>query len=149
MRLLALSLVFSSFSAVACPDLAGKYAACRSTTGSGSNSHDMVITQSTRSGITTYTIKNIDDESNEPSEDTAIADGKPYSESADSDMGPVTYIGTATCEGDKLINDVKIEIDGAEVAAMVMKYSKSGKILKSEVKGHIFGIPSNDVIICE
>ena len=149
MHLLALPLIVASLSASACPDLAGTYATCRSTMGSASNSHDMSIIQSSRRGVTTYSIKMTYDESGEPGSETIMSDGKPHSEIADSDEGQVIYTSTARCEGNALINDVVIKMDGIEIAGMEMKYTKSGNTLTNETKGHLFGFPSQDTLICE
>ena len=79
MRLLAVALMLSSFSAfAACPDLSGKYAVCRSTTGQSSGSTDMVVTQVTKNGVTTYTLVSTDDESQDRTTETLKADGKTY-----------------------------------------------------------------------
>lgn len=64
MRSLLLASLFVSATAVACPDLSGKYAACKMSDGTITDT-DMVISQSVQSGVTVYSTSSTDAETGE------------------------------------------------------------------------------------
>ncbi len=76
MRFLALAAFIISSSAIACPNLAGTYATCRSTTGQTPGSTNMIVTQSVTNKITTYEVSATNNETNEREQETYRADGK-------------------------------------------------------------------------
>lgn len=56
MRLIAVAMILVSTSALACPNLAGHYAICRSINGYSAGSTDMEVKQTVQNRITTYAV---------------------------------------------------------------------------------------------
>jgi hypothetical protein len=75
MRFLALATFIISSSALACPNLAGTYTTCRSTTGQSPGSTNMIVSQSVTNKITTYEVSATNNETNEREQETYRADG--------------------------------------------------------------------------
>lgn len=152
MRLLAIALMLSSVTVfAACPDLSGKYAVCRSTTGESPGSTDMIVTQATKNGVTTYTIVSTDDETQERTTQSLKADGKTYTEIEDvpeTDMKMKT-LSTVTCVGNTIQESISAFIGDDELANVNAVSTKSGNTLTTVMTGTIFGSDINDTIICE
>lgn len=149
MRLLAASLLLLSVSAMACPDLAGSYPICRSTTGESSGSKDMVISQNTERGITTYTMSMVNEETQETESEILIADGKTRNDTAESEMGTLTASLIVVCSGEALVSKMAISAEAGEIAAINNTMTKSGKTLVQDVTGHLFGEEMKEHLICE
>lgn len=151
MRFIVIAGLFSSLSAMACPDLAGTYSTCRSITGNTSGSTDMVITQSTQNKVTTYTIVSTDSETNERETETYRADGKITSSTiTDPDSGIVlTMSSVVKCAGYALNLNMKVNMSGQQVADMTSSMSKSNKQLTIKMTGSNFGEEINETLICE
>lgn len=151
MRSLAIALAFTSYSALAaCPKLEGTYAACRSTTGSMSESTEMVVTQKTKNGITTYTVTSTDSESQERKSEDMIADGKTRTETQnDPELGEITASMTFTCSGPKVVGDMSVIAQGTPLIELHQEVSKNGSALEMDYAGTIFGMEFTDTLICE
>lgn len=152
MRLFAVALLALSTSAFACPDISGKYAACRSLTGNSSGSTDMVITQTTSNKITTYSVTSTDAETNERSTETFKADGKTVSNTqTDPDSGMTLQLSTnVSCVGTSAVKiNMIVNFNGEQAANIVQTISKSGKTLTMKATGNNMGEEINETVICE
>ena len=151
MRTLAIVLAFTSFSAfAACPNLEGTYAACRSTTGSMSESTDMVVTQKTQNGVTTYTVTSTSSETQERSSEEMIADGKTRTETTnDPELGEITASITFTCSGPKVIGNMVATVEDMTLFEINQEVQKNGSALEMDYTGTIFGMEFTDTLICE
>lgn len=151
MRLVAFMTLLISTSVLACPNLAGRYASCRSTTGQSSGSVDMVITQSTNRGITTYTMTATDSESQERSTDAIKSDGKPL---IDTEVDPesgltLTTSMSASCTATALNIKVNADLSGTPILTAEMKVTKVGNQLQQVITGMAGEESLNDTVICE
>lgn len=152
MRLIAIITGLLSLSAWgACPQIAGAYKTCRSTSVLNSGSNDMVIEQKVVNRIMNYTFKAVDIESGERITDSYKADGKTKIVSrTDPDSGlSMKTETTATCVGDVLNIKVNAFIQNEAFARIVMNISKDGHQLIQETTGESLGEPVNDTLICE
>lgn len=149
MRLFALAFLIISSSAIACPNLAGKYAACVSQTGDSSGSTDMVVTQARQNGAMVYVLESTDNETQERVSDTARADGKLIVVTETHDGSVIGVSTLSSCEGQTLKIAQAISIEGAEIAKIDMKITKSGKTMTINSSGSVFGAPVSDTLICE
>jgi hypothetical protein len=151
MRSLAIVLALSSFSAVAaCPNLAGKYASCRSMTGGEGGSTDVVITQKEENGITTYTITSTDNESQERETENMVVDGKTYTETEnDPNLGEITTSTTYSCGDDKVVGKDVISWQGQEIANIDEEIMKNGNAVEINMTGTVFGQDANEQMVCE
>lgn len=150
MRFIAAIALLSSFSAFACPNLAGNYTSCRSTTGEASGSSDVVITQTVRNGATVYTMTSTDDETQERNTEEMIADGvdRTHVEN-DPNMGEVRMSVRFTCAGQTLTGKQTVTVQGQAIADMNQTINKVGQTLQIGVYGMIFGADFSDTLICE
>lgn len=151
MRSLAIVLAFSSVSAfAACPNLAGTYATCRSTTGSMDGSTDLVITQKTVNRITTYTMTSTNDRTQERETEEIVADGKTRSETQnDPEFGDVVASVTFSCSGPKMTGNVSISMNGGSIFDYSQEVQKKGSTLEIDYFGTLVGMPFQDTVICE
>ncbi len=151
MRSLALATLLISFSSIAaCPNLAGSYATCRSSTGSIGGSTELVVTQATTAGVTTYTFSSIDDETHERDADEMIADGKTRSETAqDPNYGEIKASITYKCSGNSMIGNENVLVDGQTFMDINHETVKSGNTLTRKYSGEAVGFPFDDTLICE
>ena len=151
MKALLLSTLLSTSAFAACPDLSGKYAACRSITGDSAGSTDMVVTQVLKNGVVTYTITATDNGTNERTTDTYRADGRSYTTTEtmpDTDLKIVTTINVS-CVGNTAVQRLVASAEGQEMANVVSTMAKVGKQLLNETVGTIFGSAIADKVICE
>ena len=151
MRFLAITALFVSVSAFACPDLSGKYATCRSVTGNTAGSTDMVITQAIELKTTVYTITSTDAETSEVSTDVYKADGKLTSSSIkDPDSGMVlTMSSLVKCVGNALSMNMKVVMNNEVVADMNTNVTKANKQLTIKMNGKNMGETMTETLICE
>lgn len=151
MRLLLIGLIFSSSAFAACPDLSGKYANCRSTTGNMEAPPKIEVTQTIRNGITTYNLTTFESESEETNTDSYKADGKTYVQSTrDEDSGVTfTQATSASCVGDALNLNVKITVEREVFATYRTVITKSNGVLIQTTTGTSMEQPIDDVVICE
>lgn len=151
MKFLVSTLVLISTSAFACPNLAGKYKACRSTTGQSTNTIDIEMTQTTKNGITTFKMISTDLETNERMTETYIADGKTkIEENKDPETGIIIKTRTTTtCMGDAVKIILVPEIEAQEVGNMTAMLTKVNTQMIQKMSGQIFGERIEDTVICE
>lgn len=146
MRLFALIILMTSFSAMACPNLAGSYK-CRSTTGDETL---LNITQALTNGITTYTLTTTDEAGDESTE-VVKANGKTTSSietDPDSGMRVSTYI-TGSCPSEAFAMKVAIYMGNELLVNVTTRFSKSGNQLHQQLSGSAMGETVSDKIICE
>jgi hypothetical protein len=150
MRIFAVVLAFSSFNALACPNLAGQYARCVSSTGVSAESTDVVVTQSIQNKVTTYTFTSTDSDTQERHQNTFIADGRTYSTSErDPESGWVMETKLSLrCVGQSLHFRSFAILDGEEIAHTNQIFTKQGKQIQSKMEGRIMGQAISD-LICE
>jgi hypothetical protein len=148
MRFIAIAVAFASLSAVACPNLAGKYAVCTSATGMP-GSTDLVITQAIANGATVYTMTETSDMDGERETNTIVADGIERVMTEDMDGVVLEAKMKTSCAGDALVSSVGISIEGMEFGQIETKMTKVGNKLIQEVSGDILGEDVSDVITCE
>jgi hypothetical protein len=151
LKTIALIALFVSFSALACPNLTGKYFTCRSETGASTPNSDLEITQKIVAGVTQYWISYIDQETQEPVTDHMIADGKVHTTTErDPESGWVmTNKVKATCVGSQLKVEATMLIDNQNIAQVKILMSKNGTALKQVTNGHFMGETINDTTYCE
>jgi hypothetical protein len=150
MRVLAISALFVSLSAMACPDLAGTYLTCRSTITSRVGDTDMVVAQSIINGVTVYSISAVSDESGEREVTTINADGKKYTEQFEPQEGfRVVVTSSATCEGNVLKVKINTKLNGENQGDLTMDVSKNGNQINQAIYGEVFGENVSDNVICE
>lgn len=120
MRILALLFIFSSFSALACPDLQGLYRVCLSTDGV---KNKLRVVQSVKNGANVYNIS----WSTERLQ-IHIADG--ISRTTPIFDTGLSLISTAMCEGDILKRTLSTqEADGTISMSVTQEYSlEAGKL---------------------
>ncbi len=149
MRFLSMVLAFASFSAMACPNLAGRYASCVSESGQSSNTSDVVVSQSAAGGVVTYTVTETDDESGERDTTSIPADGVARTETDDSGDFPMTTVSTTTCSGDTLVNTAAISTGGEAIGSVNITIHRDGARMVQVVDGMIMGAEISDTIVCE
>lgn len=155
MRTLILGLALVSTSAfaqdfAACPNLAGKYAACRDQAGRP-GSKDIVITQTLKNGITTYTLASTDASTNERETETFRADGKTVVRSEkDPETGAVFALATTVrCAGNNVIMDMKVTYGNEELSNVTTTVARVGTQLTQVTKGSSMGESVDETMVCE
>ncbi|MFL5785276.1 MAG: hypothetical protein ACJ76H_11735 [Bacteriovoracaceae bacterium] len=151
MRSLAIVLALSSFSAVAaCPNLAGKYASCRSMTGGEGGSTDVVVTQKEENGVTTYTITSTNDESQERETEEMIVDGQVHTQTTnDPNVGEITSSETYTCGDNKVLGTEIVSMQGQEIASLNVEVLRNGNAMEMNITGTVFGQEASEQMVCE
>lgn len=145
MKTLLIASLFS-FSAFACPNLAGNYKACRSVEGTSDISYEQFsVVQRMDGKVHIFHISSVD-ELGERSIDTYKADGKVYSQEINNEEdGTYTeYTTKATCSG----NELKIE-SAVFSEKMTVVLSKEGKKLVQKMNGTILGMNVDAKVVCE
>lgn len=145
MKLFLLTLILAS-RAIACPDLAGRYAVCKSVTGLSSGSYDLVVEQSDDSFILTQT-----------NADTGYRNSSKYKANGKLDVDikidPITGIvlkvdTTSTCADSELLVKSVIFLNGQEFIRMQTVLSRSGDTLSMAMTGQNSDQPVSDTLIC-
>lgn len=150
MRFLLIASLFVSSTAFACPNLAGKYASCRSTTGQTSGSSDVVITQGITNRITTFVVT-MTDENQDRSTHTYKADGKVTKEEIkdpDSDL-VIQTLSTASCTNTAFTVKSEVKYGGEIAITLATKMYKNGKQLIIENSGYDGETNYSEKQICE
>src|SRR5688500_16803360 len=120
MRSIALCLSLLSIPALACPELEGTYAVCRSQTGNSSGSANLIVKRSIQNGVTVYTAVSTDNESQETTESVYIADGKTR-KTVEADPQTGMEIETTTkvkCAGKVMKVDVVMKLEDFPMITM-------------------------------
>lgn len=152
MRLLSFIFIFVSSSALACPDLSGTYASCRSLTSSDSTSSDVVVSQRLVNGQTVYTVTASDDETAERSTENLQADGKVVvTKMTDPESGMEFDLYTLmACEGtNSLYIASRIIFQEQTLGTIVTNIKKEGSSLRMTSKGKAMDQEINEESICE
>lgn len=151
MRALFIALTLASTSAFACPQLAGTYKECRSTTGNSSGSTDMVVSQSVQNKVSTYTVTATNNDSQERETEIYKADGKAVVESIeDTDSGMIFQTSTVvSCSGNVLNINIDMKLNGMKIGYSKVKVSKNGKQLIIDSKNFDGEEEVTDKEICE
>lgn len=147
--LLLLSSLISS-SLWACPDLQGTYSTCRSTTGVTANTYDVVMTQETSEGITTFTMTSTNSSNNQRSTTTMRADGVTNTEVQSGSGLNLEIANTVSCkenESLKIKNDVTL--NGQKLIKISTVVTKEDNSLVMNMSGNNMGKLFVDVVICE
>lgn len=149
MKAFVLGALLVSFSAVACPNLAGVYKTC--TSSAGEVAPGSTITQSTKNGVTTYVLSYFDEETEVQVEEKIIADGVARSaEVVDDETGMTIAMSTvASCSGKALVMNASIATQGQELANVLVNVTKSGNKLVSVTKGSSMGQAIDETEVCE
>lgn len=142
MRAIALFTLLVSASAIACPDLSGKWASCKSQTTGDHGSMEM--SQSTENGMTIYRSKTVDAVGTQ--EDEIIADGI-VKTSVDEDG--VSTVQKKSCEGNKLVVSIHYELDGQIEGATQITVQKKDDKLITKATGKFGSQTLNQEIVCE
>lgn len=131
MRFLAALALLVSSSAFACPDLAGTYAECRSTTGQSPGSTNMVVTQSVANKITTFDVVATNNETNERENETYRADGKINTQVISDPESGITLETTSkiSCTATTLNIDMSVKLNGEAAGYANIKVAKVGSQL--------------------
>lgn len=131
MRFFAILTLLISSSAFACPNLAGTYASCRSTTGATPGSTDMVVKQSITNNITTYDVSATNNETNERENEIYRADGKINTQViTDPDSGITLETSSKVyCTGTTLNIDMNVKLNGEVAGYANIKVAKVGSQL--------------------
>ncbi|MGE3609794.1 MAG: hypothetical protein AB7I27_09440 [Bacteriovoracaceae bacterium] len=145
------ALLISTSAFAACPNLAGHYANCRSTTGQSAGSRDLDISQSTSNGITTYTVTSTSNEDQQRTTDTVVADGRTYTATnTDESTGMTMQTQTTNaCVGDSLRMTVVALMQSQQVGNVTVMVTKKGTQIVQAFQGQVFGQSMNDTLICE
>jgi len=149
----AFTLVFAlvSLPALACPQLSGKYASCRSTTAETEGTSDVVMTQKIVNNITHYAMTFTSDETQERLTETYITDGKKrVVKSPVDETGTILKSETiSSCKGEELHVEIKAFMNDQEVGDIKIKVSKSGSTMTQVFSGNVFGETVNDTAVCK
>lgn len=151
MHALLLASFLVSTSALACPSLSGKYAECRTQNGEVTST-DMVITQSVRNRVTTYTLISTSVEDGERIMETYTANGKTINVSqTDPDTGLTIQVATtSSCQPTNALNvNVNVRINGEMLADVKVSIKKDAHRLVIASKGFSGEEEINDVVTCE
>lgn len=142
---LALASLLFTASAIACPNLSGRYKICKSQSGQMPASHDFQISQTNVFGTQSFEISSIDD-SGEKTSDTFKADGKLYEqEMTDGHTGMKLHFSSLTkCSGNSLEITNKILNE-----SLVITIAKQDNKLIQKVAGMNLGKTITDTIICQ
>lgn len=154
MRLLLLSSLFISSTVLACPNLAGKYATCKTTSGEPTGTTDINVSQRLDRGVTIYSIesKNVNDSGEVTVSESFRADGKTViATETDPDSGMTAELATtATCQGAKSLNLLmKLTINGEEIARVTTTVSKNGNSLMTVTKSVGAEGESVETVVCK
>jgi hypothetical protein len=129
MRSLALVALMISGTALACPKLKGKYAACIPTTGHSTGSTDMVVTQKIFNDVMVYKVDATNSRTHERETEKYIADGKvrvQLIKDPSSNM-KLEMLKTVTCVGKVLEIDIKMKLNGEYSGYSKVSVSKEKK----------------------
>lgn len=152
MRFFALTVLLLSTSAMACPDLSGKYASCRSETGTSAGSSNVTVTQKLENRVTVITMTSTDNDTHEETTETYRADGKTVvARQTDPSSGMTAELATTvTCNANTSLDiKMKLSVQGEELAVINSSVTKSGKTLRMVSKSVSMGEVTNETIICE
>ncbi len=153
MRVLFSAFIFLSVSAyAACPNLTGNFKMCLPDPNDGTGSSDMVVTQSFKNGVTTYSMTSTDIRSHDRSTEVYVADGNVRTTTqTDPDTGIVFVTSlSATCDADNNLTGVlKVTANDEDFAIINMSVKKVGQRMITKTSGSIIGQDVNQTTTCE
>jgi hypothetical protein len=151
MKLVILTLALISLPAMACPELAGKYSACRSSSEQESTSSEVSIEQEIVNQVHQFKIQTVDTQSGDRGTENYQADGKlKISTQTDPDNGTEVRTETlASCSGNSLYVKLKVTIDSRPLAKINVKVSKINNQLVQVFTGENMGQTLNHTTYCE
>jgi hypothetical protein len=151
MQVVIFFLLFISSSLFACPDLSGEYLECRPTTGHSTGSRDMVVTQSSHDGVTTYVASATNSQTNEQETASYKADGLlKVEEVTDPENGNRIQISSViSCLNEKLSIFATVTTNGKETGFSKAQVYKLGPKLIIESHSRDGDNEGSDKEICE
>lgn len=150
MRLSFLLLAFVSLPVLACPNLAGTYKVCHSSTGHNTMT-EITVEQKIVNKYYQYTLTMQDAEGKNVRVEKYTADGKTkIATDTDSDTGITIKTETLTSCQDNVLN-IKMDatLDSEAFANVSIKATKDGNQLTQVFSGMSMGEPVNDTIFCQ
>jgi GTPase SAR1 family protein len=150
MRLSAILLALVSLPALACPNLAGVYKTCSSSTQESTQPEAVTVTQQIVRNVTEYTVVTTGEKADLTTE-RYRTDGRTVTQSqTDPDSGFNIKTDTvATCQGSDLNVNMRVYMDSQTIGQIAIKIYKSGNKLVQEISGETFGENLKDTITCE
>lgn len=149
MRIWLFSTLLISSSVIACPNLAGTYRSCVSS--SQESQPSLKVTQETVNDVVVYTITSTDTQTNENLVETYKADGKVVTASeTDPETGDIMKItSTVSCVGSKSLK-IKLDVlfNDSLVSDILTTASKNGNTLTVMTKGTTMGENINETVVC-
>ena len=144
-------LAFISLPVLACPNPAGTYKACKSSSSDGTNVGQIVIEQKVINKAMQYTFTTSEIEADEDRIEKYIADGKvKVSTETDQDTGITIRTTTSTSCVDEILKiKMDAKVDSEEFANIVIQTSKVGNQLTQTFSGISMGEPVSETVICE
>mgnify|MGYP000989558858 CR=1 FL=1 len=139
--------LFLTVPVLACPQLAGTYQNCRSTTGSTSGVTDLVVTQQGH----TYVVSGTENSTHERMTETFVANGVPAQNTRiipRINMRANTVI-TTTCDGQVLKVNGFARTAAMRVGDAAVEVRRMGRGLEVRATGRLMGVPVADNLICE
>lgn len=149
MRFCTMALLLASFSAMACPNLTGNYNKCVSLHDGSTVSTDLVMSQSVEGGVTTFSSEETEPEYGNRESTKFIADGAERVESDDMDGTTLTTTIIAVCEGDALVINNRLFMDGMPLGNRSTTLSKDGDKLVSVLSQTVMGNEASVTVVCE
>lgn len=151
MRFSALVFALISLPAFACPQLAGNYTVCRSSTGQTPGERDVVVSQRQVGGVMEYSVTGTDEETHERTTSTVIADGKPRTEEQTDPSTGISFslTTTARCNGQTLLMDTSLSFSGQVAGQLKSSITKNGNQLVTKTEGMMMGQAVNETVTCQ
>jgi hypothetical protein len=153
MRLLALTALLITGHALACPNLAGYFSICRSTTGNTAGARELTVRQRLQGAVTLYQLSGIDEESGERHDQSVLADGRTYiTTQIDSATGQTLAIRTwAICRQNTLVINQHVSRlpFNTPLSQLQTTMSKTGTQLELAISGTAGGLQINDRVECD
>lgn len=145
-----LAIAFLTSTALACPDISGRYNVCVSSSGETGNSKDVVIEQKVINKIHNITITSTDEETQQRSSDSYKADGKTWmTKTTDPETGFVLVSHTSTTCNDQFISiKSSMTLNGEHMSTMNLKMTKINGELIQEISGDSLGSEISDKVNC-
>jgi hypothetical protein len=151
MRFFIIILSLTTFSAFACPELAGSYRTCHTANGEVELDYDVIVSQLVLNRVMIYSVISTDSDTHERSSLDIIADGMLRAEQIEiPELGGILDVSTqATCSGEILIINTTTKLNDSLYGSTISRVSKIDHNLFQETTGTFMGEPINDLVVCE
>lgn len=150
MRFFIAALTLISSTAFAnCPNLAGTYATCRSTTGNSTGSTNLTVKQYIKDNVTIYETEATDNHSHEVETAMFITDGRVIRHSDSSEGTTVDFAQASQCANNTLYTAVSVSTQGQVLVTVEGAFFKSGNTLFQKIKTTTTQGVFEDTLICE